>query len=219
MYVPILRKTITLANLSTTTISVRTILSLHKRRVDLPATLRTFQRMSNLLFRSEHRPIVNLLHSPLHTRLMNRRIYQILRRTITRLLRSTSFAHVFLGTWVTKRFKNCLFVRLIFITRDQSRRFVFQASRRFSHQPFRILFRPLAIDHFQYEFVFGIQGNVIPVVATTSVSRIVCVAVFLFLLNEVPFLVELNLFGQQGKKPRVRREVFRNVRQQVWYND
>jgi hypothetical protein len=41
------------------------------------------------------------------------------------------------------------------------------------YQQFRVLFRSFAVDDFQHEFVFGIQRNVIPVVATPRVSRIV----------------------------------------------
>ena len=219
MAIPVLRKTITLANLSTTTIPVRSIVPLNERRVDLPATSRLFQSRLHLLLRPEHRPIVDLFDPPLHSSLMHRCIDQILRRTVTRLLGSSTFACTTRHSLLTKRLKNCLFIWLILITRDQSRWLVFQASRRILYQPFCILFRSLAIDHCKHEFVFGIQGNVIPVVATACIIRIVCVAVFLFFSYKVPFLVELYLFGLRGKKPRVRREVVRHVRLQVWYND
>jgi len=56
------------------------------------------------------------------------------------------------------------------------------------------------MDHFQYEFVFGIKGDVIPVVAAMGIKGIIFVAVFLLLFDEAPFLVERNLFGVRGKK-------------------
>ena len=59
----------------------------------------------------------------------------------------------------------------------------------------------------------------IPVVAATSIRRIILVAMLFFLVHEVPFLVVLNLFGVGGKKPRVRRGVIRRVCQQAEYNE
>jgi len=56
----------------------------------------------------------------------------------------------------------------------------------------------------------------IPVVAATSISRIVCVAIFFLLVHKVPLLVELDFFRVGGKKPPILRGVFRSVRLQVW---
>ena len=147
MYVPILRKAIGLPNLSTTTISVRTILTLDKRCVHFPTTRRDLQCLCNLLLRTKHRPIVNLLHSTLHTSFMYRRIDQILRWTILRLPRSPTTEHPFRRAFETKRLKNRLFVGRILICRYQSWRLVIQASRRIVHQLFRVLDRPFAVDH------------------------------------------------------------------------
>ena len=55
----------------------------------------------------------------------------------------------------------------------------------------------------------------IPVVAATSVSRIIFVAIFFLFFDEVPLFVELNLLGLRGKKPRVRRVTVRHVRPQA----
>ncbi len=58
----------------------------------------------------------------------------------------------------------------------------------------------------------------VPVVAATRISRIVCVAVFLFLLHEVPLFVELDLLGVRGKTRPARHGVFRNALRQVACN-
>ena len=143
---------------------------------------------------------------------MHRGIHQTLRNTITRSLRSPTLARPLRHTFFAERLQDRLFVRLVFIARHQARRLVFQAFRRLAYQLLRVLFRAFAIDDLQYEFVFRIECDVIPVIAATSVSRIVFVAVFLFLLHEVPLLDELDFFGVGGKSPRVRRGVFRRVR-------
>jgi len=119
----------------------------------------------------------------------------------------------------TERLKNRLFVGRILITRDQSRRLVIQASRRILYQLLRVLDRPLTIDDIQHEFVFGIQRDMIPVVAATSISRIVFVAILFLFSYKVPFLVELNLFRLWGKKRRVRRVTVRHVDRQAGYDE
>ena len=135
-----------------------------------------------------------------------------------RLPRSSTSARTTRTLFCTKRLKNGLFVRLVFITRDQSRRLVFQAFRCQTQQQLGVPFRPFAIDHLQHKFVFGIHCDTIPVVAATSVRRMTFIAVFFLLVHEVPLFVELNLFGLWGKKPRVRRGVARRVRLPILYN-
>ena len=219
MNVPVLRKTIRLPNLPTASVPIRPIVTLDKRRVDLPTALRLLQRQLNLFLRTEYRSIINFRYSTLLPRLVNRRIHQILFRTITRSLRSTSPAGTFRRSLFTERLQNRLFVRFVFVARYQPRRLEIQAFRRFLHQQFRVLFRSFAVDDFQHEFVFGIKGDVIPIVAATGVRRIIFVATFLFLPHKVPLFVELNLLGLWGKNPRVRRGELRRVRLQVLCND
>jgi len=134
-----------------------------------------------------------------------------------RLPRSSATEPPFRPALDTERLKNRLFVGRILITRDQSRRLVIQASRRILYQLLRVLDRPLAIDDIQHEFVFGIQRDMIPVVAATSISRIVFVAIPFFLQS--PIFVELNLFRLWGKKRRVRRVTVRHVDRQAGYDE
>ena len=136
-----------------------------------------------------------------------------------RLSRSSTLERPSHRTLFPKRLKNGLFIRLVFITRDQSRRLVIQASRRILYQLFRIFDCPFAVDDIQHQFVFGIQGDMIPVVAATSVSRIIFVAILFFFSYEVPLFVELNLFRLWGKKRRVRRVTVRHVDRQAGYDE
>jgi len=218
MNVPILRKTIRLPNLATATVAVRSVVTLNKRRVHLAAARRHRQRRLNLSVRAEYRSIIDVRHSPLRSRFMNRRIDQILFRTITRSLRSPSFAGALGRSLFAERLQYRFFVRFVFIARYQSRNLEIQAFRRFLYQQFRVLFRPFAVDDFQHEFMFGVQGDVIPVVAATGVSRIAFVAVFLFFPHKVPLFVELNLFGVRGKNRPTHRAVVRRVLQRVLCN-
>ncbi len=58
------------------------------------------------------------------------------------------------------------------------------------------------MDDLQDELVLGVQRDVIPVIATSRISRIVFVAIFLFLSDEAPFFVVLvDLLGVGGKQP------------------
>ena len=164
-----------------------------------------------MILRAKHYSIVNLFYTSLHARFMYRRIHQVRFGSITWFLRSPTFTGKTRHSLFPKRLKNRLLVRLVFITRNQSRRLELQTSRRILYQPFCVRLRPFTIDDFKDKFVFGIQCNVIPVVAATSVSRIAFVAIFFLLENEVPLFVELNLLGVGGKTPRVRRGVVRHV--------
>ena len=67
--------------------------------------------------------------------------------------------------------------------------------------------RSLAGDHGQQQAVLRIDRRVVPVVPLVIVAGIVRVAILLLLADEVPLLVELDLTGPRGKKPRVRRGV------------
>ena len=140
-------------------------------------------------------------------------------RTIARLPWSSTFAGTTRHSLFAKRLQQRLFIRLVLIARYQSRRLVFQAFRRLLYQQLRVLFRAFAVDYLKHEFMFGIQRNMIPVIAATSISRIVCVAMLFLLCDETPLLVELNLFGVGGKSRRVRRGVFRRDRLRVGYNN
>ena len=146
---------------------------------------------------------------------MYRRLHQVRLGAITWFLRSPTFTGKTRHSLFPKRLKNGLLIRRIFISRDQSRRLELQASCRILYQPFCVRLRPFSIDDFKDKFVFGIQGNGIPVVAATSVSRIAFVAMFFLLEYEVPLFVELNLLGVGGKTPRVRRGVVRHACQQA----
>src|SRR3954453_14514029 len=65
--------------------------------------------------------------------------------------------------------------------------------------------RALAGDHGQQQAVFGIDCRVIPIVPIVVVAGVAGVCVLLLLGDEVPLLVELDLTGPRGKKPRARR--------------
>jgi len=157
----------------------------------------------------------------LHSRLMNRRIHQFLRRDKDRTTRTTAFSRRQRSRALAKRLQNRLLIRFPLVARHQSRRLIFQDFRRFSYQQFRVLFGAFAINDYQHEFVLGIERNVIPVVAGANVNRrdCVCVAMLFLFEHEVPLLVELNFFGLWGKKPRVLRGVARHARLRGSYND
>jgi len=219
MNVPVLRKTIRLPNLARTTVAVRSVVPLNKRRVDLPTARRSRQCRLDLLVRAEHRSIVDFCYTAFLSGLTDRCIDQLLFRTITRTFRSASFSSTPWQSFFAKRLQKSLFVRFVFIARYQPRRLTIQAFRRFLHQQFRVFFRSLSIDHFQHEFVFGIKGNVIPVVAASGISGIIFVAVFLLFPNEVPLLVELNFLGIWGKNSPTLRGFVRRVLPPISYND
>ncbi len=215
MNVPILRKTIRLPNLAAATVPIRAVLSFDERRIDFSATLRLFQSKRNLFFRSKHSSIIYFRYATLFPSLVNRRVDQVFFRTINRPPRSSGPSRAFRRPSFAERLQNRFFVRLVLVARYQSRTPEIQAPSRFLHQQFRIRFRSLAIDDLQNELVLGVQRDVIPVVAATQISRIVFVAVFLFLFHEVPLLVELNFLRVRGKKRPTRHEALRRDHRQV----
>ena len=80
MNIPIFRETITLTNLSTTTISVSAIVPFDKCRVHLATTLRFLQCQRNLLVSAKDRSILYPLDSSFLANLMHRRIRLDLQR-------------------------------------------------------------------------------------------------------------------------------------------
>ena len=148
MNVPILRKTVRFPNFATTTVSVRTVLPFHKRRVHFSATRRRRQCRLNLIVRAEHRPIVNFLHAAFDSCFVNRCIDQIQFWTITSPFGSPSPAGAPWRSFFTERFQNRLDIRSPFVTRYQTWWLEIQTLGRFLHQQFRVLFRSLAVDNF-----------------------------------------------------------------------
>ena len=219
MNVPVLRKTIRLAYLAATPIPVRTVLAFDKRRVHLATAFRFLQSRPDLLVRSEDRPVIDFRHSTVLTRLVDRRIHQIIRCNTNRSTRTTRQTGRRRNVPLAERFQNHRRIRLPLVTRNQSRRLEIQASGGILHQCPRIVFRSFSINHFEDEFVLGIQGDMIPVVATTGVRRIIFVAIFLFLLNKVPLFVELDFLRLGGKARRVRHGGFRRVLRRALCND
>src|ERR1051325_7705662 len=71
-----------------------------------------------------------------------------------------------------------------------------------------VLRRAFAGHHGQQQAVLRVDRRVVPVVAQVVVARVVGVTVLLLLADEVPLLVELDLPGARGKKPRTRRGGF-----------
>ena len=218
MNIPILRKTVTLANLAAATVAVRAVLTLDERRVDASTALRRLQCFGNLLFRAEHNPIVDVRDSSVFACLVNRRINQIFCRHVKCTTRSSRQSRRRWNVPLTERFQNRLFIRFVFVTGNQSWSLVFQAFRRVAYQQLRVLFRAFAVDDFQHEFVFGVNANVIPIVAAAHISGIVFVAMLFLFLDEVPLLVELNLLRVRGKNRPTRRGVLRRVHRQVACN-
>ncbi len=218
MHIPILRETIRFANFPTATIAVGAVVSFDERGVDFFAAFRLFQRRFHLRFRTEHAAIIHLDNATFHTGFMHRYIDQIFAGLELAALRSPGFSGAFRCSLNSKRFQNCFLIRFVFIACDEPGNPVLQAFGGSLDQQFRVGFRAFAVDDFKHKFVFGIQRNVIPVVAAACVSRISCVAMLLFFSHEVPLFVELNLLRCGGKIPQVRREVFRHVRPRVLCN-
>ena len=218
MNIPILGKTVRLPNLSAATIPVCPVLTLDKRCVYLSAASRNRKGGLHLLVGSKHGSTLDFCHTPFGSCFVDRRIDQVRRRTITWAFRTPSFSRAFWQPLLAERLQDGLFVGMVFIARDQSWRLVLQAFRRVFYQQFRVFFRSFAVDHFQHEFVFGIQGSVIPVIAASGINRIVFVAILLFFPNEVPLFVELHLVCVGGKIQQVCRVVARRVAQQAGYN-
>lgn len=214
MNIPILRKTITLPNLPAAAVAVGAVMPLDERGVDCLAARRLFRRrrarstesLGDLFLRAEHRTIVDFRDATVFPRLVDRRINEVLRRNVKRSPRTARQTGRRRNVMFAERLQDRSFIRFPLVAGDQPGSLEIQAFGRVLDKCFRIVFRPLAVDDFQYEFVFGIQRDVIPIVAATSVRRIISVAIFLFLFDEVPLLVELNLFRLGGKAPRVRRE-------------
>ena len=209
MNVPVLRKTIRLANLPAATVAVRAVLAFDKGRVHFTATLRLSKGGLDLFVRAKYRSIINFRYTSLHSRLVDRCINQLPFRTITRSSGPPTSSCAFGDSFFAECFKNRLDIRSPFIARYQPWSLEIQTPGRVLNECFRFVFRSFAVDDFQHEFVLGIKGDVIPVVTASRVSRIVFVTVFLFLFDEVPLLVELNLLRQGGKIRPIRREAFR----------
>lgn len=191
---------------------------LDKGSIDLPTTFRDLQCLDHLLLCAKHCPIVDFFDSPLHSCLVNRCINQSWLRSIRRALGASTFSCSLRKPFVAECLQYRGLVRLVFITRNQTRRLMFQDSCRFLHQQFGVLFRAFAVDDRQDKFMFGINRNMIPIVATASVSRITGIAICFLLSDKIPLFVELYLFGLWGKKQPTLHGVARHGVLPISYN-
>ena len=88
---------------------------------------------------------------------------------------------------------------------DQGRRVDGHAGGHLLDDGAGVLLGPGARDHGQDQPMLGVECDVIPVVAAVVVGRVVGVEVGLLLGDVGPLLIELDLAGRGGKRPRARR--------------
>ena len=75
-----------------------------------------------------------------------------------------------------------------------------------------VLGRAFAEDDAQDQAVLGVEGYVLPALPLVLIRWIGALAVFLLLGDERPLLIELDLLGFRGKRPRARRGFLRRAR-------
>ncbi len=101
--------------------------------------------------------------------------------------------------------QNRLFIRGIFIGGDQVEHPIFGSPLDLLDQCFNMFGRAFARYYSQHQPMDRVQCDVIPAVTQPIVSRVVIVAMLLFLADERPLLVHLYFVGTRGKWPPVRR--------------
>jgi len=97
-------------------------------------------------------------------------------------------------------------VRRGLVAGDQVRGLTTQPPLHLGGERLGVLDGPRPGDDRQDQPVLGVVGNMVPVAPLVVVGRISGVAVALLLGDEGPLLVELDLPGPRGKKPRARQE-------------
>ncbi len=96
-------------------------------------------------------------------------------------------------------------VRRKLIAGHERRGPIAQPCLRLLDDQFGVLERPRPGNYDQDQPVLRVVGHEIPVVAALVVVGVVRITVLLLLAHERPLLVELDLAGRWGKKPRPRR--------------
>ena len=202
---PILAEPVRLAGLPGVAVPVRPVPALHERRVDRRAHARRPQRRQHRRHRAEDHPRGDLDHPALRARLLRHGIGQALRRDLVRGFGAPAFAGPGRGDRLPVGVQDRPLVGRIPVGRDQVHQPASGATLDILDHRRDVLGRPLAGHGAQDQPALGVDRDVVPGVPLPVVGGVGWVAVRFLLGDEGPLLIELDLTGVRGKKPRTRR--------------
>jgi hypothetical protein len=203
---PVLTETIRLPRLPRVVMPVGQVLPFDERRIDRPARRRPLQRPDHRLPGPHQHGGHDRHHAALPAFLVHRRVLHLRRELTLGNHRGTTGRAGRLGLLgnaidvIDRRL-----VGRVFVAGEQDVLASLGAIIDLLEDLLRVLDRARARDDGQDQAMLGIVGDMVPPVPLVVIGRVGRVAILLLLVDEGPLLIELDLAGLRGKKPRVPR--------------
>ena len=185
---------------------VRRVLALHERRVDRPATHRRLQRPVHRLLAPQHELPMDRHDAILGPLLADCRVGQTRIGTPLGQQRTTTWPGGRRGDDFDEGRGNDRLVGRVLVAGHQRGRLISESVLDLGDDLLDALGDPRPGDDRQDQLVLGVVGDVVPPVPLVIIDRVGGIAILLLLGHERPLLVELDLAGPRGKKPRAPHE-------------
>lgn len=212
MNIPVFREAVSFTNLSSVAVSICSVVSFNKGRVNHITDRRVLYRSLHLSYVAKNCPQINLDHPAFSTSFMNSGIRQAFCRNTPRTFGATASASMCNCGVFAVSLQNSPFIRSIFIRSDQIHNATISSFLKIQYKLLNVFCCSLARYNTYHQTIFRVVSYMVPVVSLPEVLRNIVITMFSFLIDECPFLVELNLIGFRGKRLPTHREVPLHVR-------
>jgi len=216
MNVPVFRKTVTLANLSSIAVAICAIMPFYKSSVNHLANRRCLYGSFHLSFAAKDNTQVNLYYPTRPSSLVNSSIPQIPVGDPA----SSFGAARFTGLWGRNLYsissQDGLFIRPVLIRGYQIHNPTSGSFLKILHEFLNIFGSAFARYYTNYQTVLRVISYMVPVVWPLTVIWVIIITAFFFLADKGPLLIELNFSGFWGKTLPSAREVPEHVRRILW---
>ena len=206
MNVPVFGETVTFTNLSSIAVTVGSIVSFNKGRINHPANRRCLYRRIDSGFAAEYSSQINLNHSTFPTYLVNSGISQAFDRNMPGTFRTATFAGKWWRNFPAVSLQNSPFIRFILIRCNQIHNTTMGPFLQISHKFFDVFGRAFARYNTYYQAMLRVIRHMVPVVSLSPIIRNIVITMLSFLTHKGPFLIKLYLIGFRGKTLPAHRE-------------
>ena len=213
MYIPVFGKTVAFTNFASIAVAIRTIMPFDKSSINRAANSRCFYGSCHLGFGTEYNAQINLDHPTFSPHFVNRSILQLWRWNPTSTFGTTGSACSRWRNFLPISLQDSPFVRSVFIRCNQIHDTTASSSLKILHKLLDIFRGAFARHNANDQTVLRIISHMIPVISLLTISRVIIAAVFFFLADKCPLLVELNLACSWGKTPLTHRGLPRHALQ------
>ncbi len=211
MHIPIFGKTVTFSHFPGIAIAVCTIVPFYKSSVDCLTNRRCIYRSLYIRFTAKYGSQFNINYPTFPAYLVNCSIFQTFHWNPARTFRTATFAGSRWPDVSPVSLQNSLFIRFILVRCNQIHNMTVSSLLKISHKFINIFSCAFARYNANYQPMFRIVSNVIPVISLVLVSRVLLITMFFLLAYKGPFFIKLYLISVGGKTLPVHHEAIWHV--------